>query len=179
MRASKNVLGNASIGVKRVFYKQKWIISGQLVVQKSVTEFDNTSGIRGGYDSYVFTPLIMMGKGSEKTYMQFFTGADFFVNNYSSRFKVGGELGFKPFNGIWIAGFVDLALSMKNGKYPVPASNILTGLYVDNQEYGAFGGKIIGEISKNFGVTAAFGGAFFGNNVAKQAALSAGVFAKF
>ena len=177
--ASKNVLGNASIGIKRVFYKRKWIISGQLTAQKSVTEFDNASGIRGGYESYIFTPLFIFGKGSEKTYMQFFTGADFFVNNYSSRFKVGGEAGFKLLKRLWVAGFIDVAMSLKNGKYLVPPSNVLTGLYVDNQEYGAFGGKIIGEFSKNFGVTAAFGGAFFGNNVAKKAALSAGVFAKF
>ena len=177
--ASKNVLGNASIGIKRVFYKRNWIVSGQLTAQKDVSEFDDASGIRGGYDSYIFTPLIMLGKGAEKYYMQYFIGADFFVNNYSSRFKAGGEIGFKPFNGLWLAGFVDIALSLKNGKYAVPASNTLTGLYVDNQEYGAFGAKLIGEFSKNFGVTAAFGGAFFGNNVAKKAALSAGVFAKF
>ena len=178
-KSSKNVLGNASIGLKRVFYKRKWIVSGQLMAKKAVTEYEASSGIRGGYDSYIFTPLIMLGKGSEKTYMQYFIGADFFVNNYSSRVKAGTEIGFKPFKGLWLAGFIDIALSMKNGQFDDPPENKLTGLYLDNQEYGAFGGKIIGEFSKNFGVTAAFGGAFFGQNVAKKTALSAGIFAKF
>ena len=61
----------------------------------------------------------------------------------------------------------------------LPAENQLTGLYVNNQEYGAFGLKAIGEFSNNSGITAGYGGAFSGNNVAKQAALTFGVYHKF
>ena len=51
-------------------------------------------------------------------------------------------------------------------------------MYVNDQEYTAYGIKIIGEISPEFGIIAGFGGAFSGNNVAKQAAINIGLYYK-
>ena len=61
----------------------------------------------------------------------------------------------------------------------LPTSNLLTGLYINNQEYSSFSIKAIGEITKNFGLTAGIGGAFSGNNVAKQGAFNFGIYHKF
>ena len=53
-------------------------------------------------------------------------------------------------------------------------------MYISDQEYGSFGVKGILKFTDQFGVTtgfgSAFGSAFFGNNVAKQVALTYGVY---
>lgn len=176
---NKTALGNISIGLKHNFYKKDWLISGQLSLETNSGTYDATSGIRTGYDAWTFTPLLLAGKGFGKNYLQAFVGADIRTNDYSSNFKIGGEYGTKFGQKIWLIGFLDIVKSLKNGDIILPQENNFTGLYVNNQEYGAFGLKGIYEIKSSFGINAGFGGAFFGNNVAKQAALTFGVYHKF
>lgn len=176
---SETTLGNLELGIKHNFYNKGWLLSGQLSVEANTGSFENTSGIRTGYDAWSFTPLFLAGKSFGTTYLQSFIGANIRTNDYSSNFKIGGEVGHKITKNIWLIGFLDISKSFKNGDIVLPNSNIATGLYVNNQEYGAFGLKGIGEFSDNFGITAGFGGAFFGNNVAKKAALTFGVYHKF
>ncbi len=176
---SNNSLGNIAFGIKHNFYKQKWLLSGQFSVEANTGSYDSVSGIRTGYDAWSFTPLFLAGKSFGKTYIQAFTGADIRTNGYSSNFKIGGEIGRKISKKIWLIGFLDISKSLNNGTINLPTENIQTALYVNNQEYGSFGFKGIGEFTEKFGVTAGFGGAFFGNNVAKQAAITFGVYHKF
>ncbi|WP_397444874.1 hypothetical protein [Polaribacter sp. R77954] len=176
---SSSALGNISLGLKHNFYNKNWLLSGQLTIEGNTGSYDNISGIRTGYDAWSFTPLFLVGRGFGKTYIQAFLGADFRTNNYSSNFKIGGELGKKLGKYIWLIGFLDISKSLENGNVILPIANTLNSLYVNNQEYGSFGLKGIGEIKNNFGITASFGGAFFGNNVAKQAALTFGIYHKF
>jgi len=172
-------LGNIEIGVKHNFLKKDWLLSGQLSIEANTATYDTTSGIRTGYDAFTFTPLVLAGKSFSKTYIQTFLGANIRTNDYASNFKIGGEVGYKIFNHIWLISFIDIVKSFENGDIQLPIENTLNGLYVNNQEYGAFGFKGIGEITKTFGVSASVAGAFFGNNVAKQAALNIGVYQKF
>jgi hypothetical protein len=172
-------LGNLEIGIKHNFYKKDWILSGQFSVEANTGTYDAASGIRTGYDAFTFTPLFLVGRSFGKTYVQSFIGANIRTNEYSSNVKVGGEVGHKITKHIWLVGFVAIVKSFENGNIVLPTENIFSGLYVNDQEYGAFGFKSIGEITDKIGVTVAFGGAFFGNNVAKQAAFSAGVYHKF
>lgn len=74
--------------------------------------------------------------------------------------------------------FLDFVISLNNGDFHTPIQNTLTALYVNDQEYTAFGLKAIIEISSQFGLIAGFGGAFSGNNVAKEAALNIGLYYK-
>ncbi|WP_245892115.1 hypothetical protein [Polaribacter glomeratus] len=76
-------------------------------------------------------------------------------------------------------GFLDIEKSFKNGDIVLPASNLATGLYVNDQEYGVIGIKAIGEFTDDLGITASLPAAFFGNNVAQQIALSFGIYKKF
>ncbi|MDF4204007.1 hypothetical protein PXD56_13625 [Maribacter sp. SA7] len=172
-------LGNIEIGVKHNFMKKDWLLSGQFSVEANTATYNSNSGIRTGYDAFTFTPLILAGKSFSKTYIQTFLGANIRTNDYSSNLKLGGEVGYKISNHIWLVGFLDIVKSLENGAIQLPVENILNGLYVNDQEYGAFGFKGIGEITDTFGVSASIGGAFFGNNVAKQAALSVGIYQKF
>jgi len=175
----ENSLGNIEIGLKHNFYKKDWLLSGQFSVETNTGSFNENSGIRTGYDAYTFTPLFLAGKSFNKSYLQTFIGTKIRSNNYSSNFKVGGEYGGKVSKHIWIIGFLDIEKSFKNGDIDLPDSNLDTRLYVNDQEYGVVGVKAIGEFSDNFGVTASLPAAFFGNNVAKQVALSVGIYKKF
>ena len=177
--ATENTLGNIEIGLKHNFYNKKWVLSGQFSIEANTSSYDDSSGIRTGYDAWSFSPLFLAGRGFGKTYIQGFVGANIRTNDYSSNFRIGGEVGRKLGKRIWLIGFVDVSKSLENGNILLPAENRLTGLYVNDQEFGAFGLKAIGEFSNNFGLTAGYGGAFFGNNVAKQAALTFGLYHKF
>jgi len=177
--SSKTSLGNIAFGIKHQFYKKKWIVSGQLNVEANTGSFEAASGIRTGQDAWTFTPTLNIGRSFDKFYVQAFTGIDLRTNDYSNNFKIGGEIGTKVHSKIWLVGFVDIVNSFNDGDINLPLSNAATALYVNNQEYTAFGLKAIGEINKSFGGILSFGGAFSGNNVAKQAALTVGVYHKF
>jgi hypothetical protein len=176
---SKNSLGNIEIGIKHNFFKKVWLISSQLSIETNTGNYNENSGIRTGYNAWTFTPLFIAGKGLNGAYFQTFIGANIRTNNYSSNFKIGGEYGKKLGEKIWFIGFVDIVKSLENGEILLPAKNLNTGLYVNDQEYGAFGFKGIYEVNNNFGINAGLGGAFFGNNVAKAPALTAGIYHKF
>lgn len=176
---NKTSIGNIEISLKHNFYKKNWLFSGQLSVEANTNSFDENSGIRTGYDAFTATPLFLAGKSFHKSYLQTFIGTKIRTNNYSSNFKFGGEYGNKIFKNIWLVAFLDIEKSFKNGTIVLPNSNIQTGLYVNNQEYGVVGAKVIGEFSNNFGITASLPAAFYGNNVAQQIALSFGIYKKF
>jgi hypothetical protein len=175
----ENSLGNIEIGLKHNFYKKDWLLSGQLSLEANTNSYDTNSGIRTGYNAWSFTPLFLAGKSFGKTYLQTFIGASIRTNNYSSNFKIGGEYGGKIAKKIWLIGFLDVSKSLKNGDIVLPSENLANGLYVNNQEYGVVGVKVIGELSNNFGITASLPAAFFGNNVAQQLAFSVGIYRKF
>lgn len=179
LNENKSSLGNIEIGIKHNFYKKDWLLSAQLSIETNTSSYFQNSGIRTGYDAFTFAPLFLAGTSYNNSYLQTFIGAKIRNNNYSNNFKIGGEFGKKVLKNLWLIGFVDVEKTFKNGTIILPNKNLLTSLYVNNQEYGVFGIKAIGEITKNFGITGSLPAAFFGNNVAKQIALSVGVYKKF
>lgn len=177
---SNNSLGNIELGIKHQLYNKKWVISGQFNIEANTNNYDKKSGLRTGYDTWTLTPTLNIGRSFKKLYVQGFSGLNVRFNNYSSNFKIGGEVGYKTLNKLWFVAYVDIVSSFKNKKdNTLPIENLLTGTYVNNQEYGAYGLKGIFEVTKKTGLTASFGGAFSGNNVAKKAAINFGVYTKF
>lgn len=176
---NETTLGNIEIGLKHNFVNKDWLVSGQISVETNTGNYNENSGVRTGYNAWTFTPLFIAGKGLNGAYFQTFIGANIRTNNYSSNFKIGGEYGKKLGEKFWLIGFLDIVKSLENGDIILPTANLNTGLYVNDQEYGGFGFKGIYEITNNFGVNAGLGGAFFGNNVAKAPALTAGIYHKF
>lgn len=175
---NKTAFGNIEIGVKRLLYNKAFTLSGQLNIEMNTSTFDTSSGIRTGYDAWSFTPTVNAGKSFGNMYAQAFIGCNVRTNNYSSNFKAGAEFGIKFIKRIWVIGYLDFVSSFNDGNINLPETNLLTGLYVNNQEYSAYGIKGIVEINKDFGALVAFGGAFSGNNVARQAAISFGLYHK-
>lgn len=176
---SVSSLGNIEIGLKHQFYNKKWVVAGQLNLEANTGSYDNPSGIRTGVDAWTFTPTLNVSRSFNGFYAQAFTGVNLRTNNYSHNFKIGGEIGISPINHILLIAFLDIVQSFDNGNIILPQTNQLTALYVNNQEYTTYGLKILGEITKTFGVNAGFGGAFTGNNVAKSPAITFGIYNKF
>lgn len=176
---SENSLGNIQIGIKHNFYNKKWLLTGQLNIEVNNGSYNADSGLRTSYDAWSFTPLFIIGRGFDKWHIQAFTGFDIRTNNYSNNYKLGGEIGYKTLDWLWITGFLDGVASLNNGHISQPFEDFNTGLYVNNQSYAGFGLKLIGEINNSFGVNIAFGGAFSGRNVAKASAISFGLYHKF
>ncbi len=175
---SESSFGNVSLGVKHNFYKKSWVLTGQLNMEFNTSSYDSNSGIRTGYDAYTFSPLFLAGTSFGKNYFQSFIGAEIRTNDYSSNLKIGGEIGRKLTQNIWLIGFVDISQSLENGDILLPNRNISNSLYVNNQEYVAYGLKGILQFC-DFRLTAAFGSALSGNNVPKTTAFSIGIFNTF
>lgn len=175
---NKATFGNISLGIKHQFYNNGWVITGQLLTELNTGSFDDISGIRTSYDAFTFTPQLLAGKSFGKTFFQSHIGVDLRTNDYSNNFKIGGEFGGKVLKNIWLIGFVDVVESFEDGNITIPINNSFNGLYVNNQEYGAYGLKAILQLC-DLGVSASFANAFFGNNVPKQSAFSIGIFNTF
>lgn len=174
----KTDLGNIQLGLKHKFIHEKWLLTGQVVLEANTSNFEEASGLRTGYDAWTVTPLLITGTSFDKWYIQAFTGVDIRTNNYSSSYKLGGEVGHKTLDWLWVAAFIDGVGSFKNGDITIPTTNVLTGLYVNDQTFAGYGLKFIGEINERTGVSLGLGGAFGGRNVAKTPAISLGVFCK-
>ncbi|WP_299667112.1 hypothetical protein [uncultured Polaribacter sp.] len=175
---SKTSFGNIQLGLKHQFYNNGWVLAGQFVTEINTSSYDDATGIRTGYDAFTFTPQFLVGKSFGKTFLQTHIGADIRTNDYSNNFKVGGEFGGKILKNIWLIGYVDVVKSLNDGNFISPINNLTTGLYVNDQEYGAYGLKGILQLC-DLGITAGFGNAFFGNSVPKQTAISIGIFNTF
>lgn len=176
---SESALGNITVGVKHRIHQKKWVISGQVNIEMNTGKFYAEQGIRSGYDTWTLAPKLNIGRGFDRFYLQGTTGIDVRFNGYSSNFKLGAEAGVKPFGRLWLIGFIDLSSSFKNGDVSLPASNLVTGLYVNDQEYAAYGAKTIVEVTQKLGFLASYTGAFSGNNVPRRAVYGAGLYHKF
>lgn len=176
---SKTALGNFTFGVKQQLYNNKWVIAGQLNVETNTSSFYPELGIRSGYDTWTLAPKLNIGRGFGRFFVQGTTGVDIRFNGYSSNFKLGAEFGVKPFKPLWLIAFIDVSSSFEDGDVVLPQSNLVTGLYVNDQEYTAYGLKGIVEITQKFGVLANYTSAFSGNNVPKRAVYGVGLYSKF
>jgi hypothetical protein len=176
---SKNALGNVMVGLKHRFPIKDWIVSGQLTIEAETGTFDAQSGLRTGYDTWTLTPTLNLGKSFKGLYVQGYTGLDVRFNGYSSNFKLGAEMGVRPVRPLLLIAYINSSISFRNGDIQLSQSNLLTALYINDQEYVAYGMKAIGEITPNFGLLFGYAGALSGNNVPKREVLSFGIFQKF
>ena len=173
-------LSNVSIGLRKGFDLGDWVAAVQVKYDFKSGSYDELSGLRTAYDCATFNGLYSIGKGfSDKSYFFVYTGGSFRTNNYSDQIIFGAEYGHKYFDQLWVIPFVDFNFSLRNGETSAPTKQNLNGFYVNNQEYTAFGLKLIEELNENIGITAGFGGAFTGHNVASSPAFSIGAYYKW
>lgn len=171
-------LGNIELGVRQQLYSKSIVVSAQLNVELNTSSFHEESGVRTGYDAYSFIPTLNVGKGWDKYYVQGFTGAALRTNDYFQSFKIGGEFGYKVHKNLWAIGFIDGLITIDEGSKSIPITDMYTYMYVNDQEYMAYGLKLNYSKDDRFGFNFGFGGAFSAKRVAKMASLAIGVFSK-
>ncbi|WP_196895479.1 hypothetical protein [Aureivirga marina] len=172
-------LGNIYVGVQHNFINKGVVVSGQLNLGINSSSFDEETGLRTGYDAWEIIPTINVGKGWDKFYLQGNFGVNLKTNDYSNSIVANLEGGIKFLQRIWVIGGIHVLESFEDGEVILPQQNLQTGLYLNNQEFVAYGFKVLGEITPKFGAVIGTNSAFSGNLVAKRSALSFGIYTKF
>lgn len=173
-------ISNISLGLRKGFKIGDWISAVQVKYDFKTKAYDDLSGISTGFDCATINGLYSIGKSiNEKNYFFAYTGGSFRTNNYSDLIIFGAEYGHQFFDQLWLIPFIDFNFGLYNGETLAPTKQNLNGFYVNNQEFTAMGFKFIEEINEDIGITAGFGGAFSGNNVAQSPAISIGAYYKW
>ncbi|MDN5203538.1 hypothetical protein QQ008_19275 [Fulvivirgaceae bacterium BMA10] len=173
-----NTLGNLQVGVRKNFVNKNFILSGQIKAELPTGSFDAATGLRSGLDALSIIPSVSIGKGWTDYYGYINVGTSIRTNDYSGDLIIGGELGAHVLDRLWLIAVLDIIENFENGNVQEDSRNLETGLYVNNQEFLAYGFKGIVEITDNFGVNVAFYGASSGNFVARRASTNFGAYFK-
>jgi hypothetical protein len=168
--------GNVSLTWKQALLKSNTRISGQVMIEFPTATYDAPTGLRSGYDALSVFPSISIGTGSDKYYYFAYLGYGYRTNKYSGFLKNGVEGGYRITRKFWFAAVLDLLYSFEDGDRIDPQENLLTGLYVNDQEYLAWGIKLFGDLGSSWGISAAIYGAVSGNLVPKSPALNIGLY---
>jgi len=79
----------------------------------------------------------------------------------------------------WLIGFSEYLASLHNGSRPIPAQDILTGLYINDQQWWSVGFKTLVAMHRFWGISASGTGALWGQYVPEQPAFSLGLYFKW
>lgn len=171
-------LGNIELGIRQNILSKSIVLSAQLNVELNTSYYNSKTGVRTGYDAYSFIPTLNIGKGWNRSYIQGFTGLALRTNDYFQSFKIGVEFGYKVTDNLWAIAFIDGLQTIDKGSKTNNITDSYTYLYVNDQEYMAFGFKVNYDIKDDFGINLGLGGAFTANRVAKKPSMALGVFKK-
>jgi hypothetical protein len=174
---SLQAFGNIALIWKQKLLHQSWLLTSHLIAELPTAKYQDDSGLRSGYDAGSISAALSTGRGFGLIYLYAYLGIGYRSNDYSGFYTGGFEVGYQFARSISVATVINVLQSLQNGTRQDPVNNILTGLYVDNQEYIAWGLKVFGPIIPDkFGYSAAMFGAVNGNFVAKSPALNLGVY---
>jgi len=174
---SLQAFGNISLIWKQKLLHQAWILTNNLIMEFPTAHYQDDSGLRSGYDAWSISAALSTGRGFGRAYFYTHLGIGARSNNYSSFFTGGFEGGYQLSQHFWVAGVVSILQSFLNGSRQDPVNNLLTGLYVNNQEFIAGGLKLFGSIiPEKLGYSLSVFTAASGNFVAKSAPVNLAVF---
>jgi hypothetical protein len=176
---SFSTLGNIQLAVRHNFINNGFVLSSQLLTEIPSAGYDEATGLRGGLDALSFVPTISIGKGLANLYGYLSAGVAIRSNEYSSDFRISGELGYKLVNRIYVIAVLDVVENFENGSAVETVNQLQTGLYLNNQSFFAYGIKGIIGFTDNIGVSGAFYGASSGHLVAKSPSINFGVYYKW
>lgn len=176
---SFSTIGNLALAVRQNFINDKIVFSGQFSMELPTAGFDENTGLRGGLDALSLVPSLSIGKGFEKFYGFLSAGVGIRTNEYSSDFRLAGEIGYQVVKRSYIVVVLDLVESFENGDVMEDSNQLETGLYLNNQSYFAYGLKAIIGFTDSVGINGAFYGAASGNLVAKAPSINFGIYYKW
>ncbi len=176
---SFSTMGNIQLAVRHNFIKEGFVLSSQLLTEIPSAGYDEATGLRGGLDALSFVPTLSIGKGLSNLYGYLSAGVAIRSNDYSSDFRVSGEIGYKLINRVYVIAVLDVVENFENGSAIESAQQLQTGLYLNNQSFFAYGIKGIIGFTDNLGISGAFYGASSGHLVAKSPSINFGVYYKW
>jgi len=165
-------LGNIELGLRRQILRGKFNVAAQVNVKANTSEFNQALGLRTDLDAWSVLPSISVGRSTETSYTQAFIGYAWHSNDYSHHFRFGLEAGLNILDKHWLIFFVDIYDALENGNRIEDANNLLTGLFLDNQQFGGIGLKAIIALPAGIKLNLGVGGAIFGDLVPSQGATS-------
>ena len=172
-------LGNTSIALRQQFLQGKIALAGTLRVGLPAgAAYKPFTDLRTGYSALTLQPMINAGMGFRKTYGFLYGSYGYRNNHYSHFLNFGAETGVR-LGKIWLIGFSDFVYSLENGDRILPALDVLTGLYVNDQGWLSLGGKVVWEINRFVGVTVSGAGAAWAQNVPKSPGIGTAIFFKW
>lgn len=172
-------LGNIQVALRHNFISNKIVFSGQLLAELPTAGYDESTGLRGGLNALSIVPTLSAGFSKSKFYEYISAGAAIRSNDYSSEWRLSGEIGYQIINRVYIIGVIDIVQNFENGNVAESTSQLGTGLYLNNQSYFAYGLKGIVGFTDNIGLSGAFYGAGSGNLVAKSPSINFGIYYKW
>ena len=171
-------LGNINLALRHQFLNGKIALAGTLRVGLPTSKYQETTGLRTGYNALTVLPTLSVGMGLGKAYWFAYGGYGYRSNDYSHFANAGVEGGYRVWK-IWLIGFSELVAPLENGSRPLPPPDLLTGLYVNDQGWLSIGVKSIFEINRFWGLNLSAAGATWGQNVPKRPAFSLGAYFKW
>ncbi|MTI32125.1 hypothetical protein [Xanthovirga aplysinae] len=175
-----SAFGNVEVGIRKVLFNiRDYKLSTQVLVQFPTGSQDINRGLSTGYNAMALFSSLTLGKIFESFHFFLSTSIYFRNNRYSDGLEAWVEFGYRPLKKLLIMGMLDWMGSMENGNLTVPARRSLTGTFVNNQSYLAYGFKVNYELKDYLSLNSGFNGAIRGHFVAKSPSLNLGVSVKF
>jgi hypothetical protein len=169
-------LGNIEAGIKQKIIHSNMPVTAHVNISMPTGTYDKSSGLRSGYKAWDIAPMISTGKGWNNIYLQGFAGAHLRTNSYSTLTQAGIETGYKPVTGVWGIVYINWLHSLRDGDRNEIHTSPYTGLYVNDQEYLAWGMKWMAKLTDGYGIIAGFSGSFSGHRVAHSPLLHIGIY---
>jgi hypothetical protein len=152
-------LGNTSFALRRKILEKGGVnIAATVKAELPASKQLDSIGLRTGYNTATFTPMLSIGMGYKRAYWFAYGGYGFRTNDFQSTPNFGIE-GGKKFRKIWIVAFTEF-LGTINVKNPTtPTTFNFTNSYIDNQQFVSVGFKGIFEINQFAGLVVSLAGA--------------------
>jgi hypothetical protein len=171
-------ISNVEIGVKYRFkIRQKWDLSATLLTELKTASFDQTTGLRTGYDAWSFYPAVYFGRQyfDERLYFFVHGGSSLRTDSYSSDLRFGAEAGYKAFKVLWLRVLVNARRSLRNGQFSNP-NNLQTAMHVNDQEWVRIGAQVGYEHKIGVGLFLQANFNFAGNQIPVNPIYNAGIY---
>jgi hypothetical protein len=174
---SLNALSNLTFALKYQLYKKNAVLSAQLRLGTATGEYDDPTGLRTGYDSWLITPSLLWGKGYENTYISSEAGFQYKTNDYAHNVLANVELGLKmqwKKTHTWLVVVIDALVPVTEGNYD-DQNSVHTGMFQDSEGFVSPGVKINHYLNPNWIVNFGTYGAFWADHGGNSPTLNFGL----
>lgn len=171
-------LGNISVALRYNILQKSIPLSFSLRLDAPANAYNAPTGLRTGYNAFTVMPMLSAGMGFGRAYTFAYAGYAYRNNGYSHYINAGAEGGLK-IGRFWIIAFSEWIYSLENGQITLPANNLETSLFVNDQGYLSVGFKGIYAINRFLGVVLSTAGVVQAYNLPQSPGIGLGLYFKW